>query len=75
MARKGWSLRKLAREVKTDASHLGRFLKGKRGLGLDTALAIAKALELPIESLGSDFVVEGEAAEVAEDDVPQAGAA
>lgn len=54
MARKGWSLRKLARVVKTDPSHLGRFLKGKRGLGLDTALAIAKALDLPIESLGSE---------------------
>ena len=43
------SQNKLAEELSISAAHLSRILNGKRRLGIDNALRIAKILGVPME--------------------------
>lgn len=51
MRERGVSQNALARELSISPAHLSRILSGKRRLGIDNAMRIARILGVPMESL------------------------
>lgn len=50
MQERGVSQNVLARELSISPAHLSRILSGKRRLGIDNAIRIAKILGVPMET-------------------------
>lgn len=48
---RGWSLERLADEAKLHRTSVGLVVRGRRGLTLDSAAALAAALNVPLHEL------------------------
>lgn len=54
LKKKGWSFRRLAQETRLDPSFISYVARGKKGLSLESALKISRALNIDIASLARE---------------------
>jgi ribosome-binding protein aMBF1 (putative translation factor) len=55
LRKKGWSIQRLATEIDMDRSDLSKVVRGMRGCTLETAMDIARAVQVPLSVLVEDF--------------------
>lgn len=55
LAKRGWTIQRLATQINMDRSDLSKVIRGERGCTLETAVKISNALKVPLSALVDDF--------------------